>query len=367
MAKAAYRDYIRMVRGFNTFTNLMQCDCINGYAVGKKRKEGGKTNQTSIVVFVNKKLGLRRLPISNRIPKVFRVPSERSKDGFLEFATDVQTARFSSLQYTDRHRPAPSGISIGHVNITAGTLGGLVKDQSSGNVAILSNNHVLADSNEAVNGDAILQPGPADDGNPASDQIATLTRFVGINFDGGDNRVDGAIASPDDPDDVLWSTLDVGPETPRIRRIVAESDLGTAVQKTGRTTGHTYGFIDALFATVQVKYDMFKKATFVDQIIVSQNPGEEDFSNGGDSGSLVYDLNNSVVGLLFAGSESSEEEPGTTIINPINFVMNALDIGFLSADDAQASSTARGSAKHKTRKKSSKSKKKSKTGGRKAR
>ncbi len=357
MAKAAYRDYVRLVRGFNTFTNLMQCDCINGYAVGKKRKEGGKTNQTSIIVFVNKKLGLRRLPISNRIPKQFRLPSERSKDGFLEFTTDVQTARFSSLENTDRLRPAPSGISIGHVNITAGTLGGLVRDETNANVVILSNNHVLADSNEAVAGDAILQPGPADGGSLANDEIATLTRFVPIDFSSGaDNRVDGAIATPLDPSDVVWSTVDIGPETPRVRRIVTESDLGDPVQKTGRTTGHTQGFIDALFATVQVKYDMFKKATFVDQIIVSQNPGEDDFSNGGDSGSLVYDMQDRVIGLLFAGSESSADEPGTTIINPINFVMNALDIGFLT----QGQQPSGGRGRVRAKKKGKKSKKKSK-------
>jgi hypothetical protein len=330
----------------------MQCDCINGYAVGKKTSQGGKTSKTSIIVFVNKKLGLRRLPISNRIPKAFRLPSERSKDGFLEFTTDVQTARFSSLEYTDRVRPVPSGISVGHVNITAGTLGGLMRDTTSGDVVILSNNHVLADSNEAVSGDAILQPGPADGGSPASDQIATLTRFVPIDFGGGDNRVDGAIATPIDPNDVVWNTVDVGSETPQVRRIVTESDLGVSVQKTGRTTEHTEGFIDAMFATVQVKYDLFKKATFVDQIIVSQNPDQEDFSNGGDSGSLVYDSQNRVIGLLFAGSESSEGEPGTTIINPINFVMNALDIGFLSPGDHPGATRARGSKK--TAKKKSK-------------
>ena len=40
-------------------------------------------------------------------------------------------------------RPAPSGISIGHIDITAGTLGGLVRDRESGDVVILSNNESL--------------------------------------------------------------------------------------------------------------------------------------------------------------------------------------------------------------------------------
>jgi len=64
------------------------------------------------------------------------LPSEKAKDGVLEFITDVREARFSSLEYIARERPAPSGISIGHVNITAGTLGGLVRDKETGEIAI---------------------------------------------------------------------------------------------------------------------------------------------------------------------------------------------------------------------------------------
>jgi hypothetical protein len=315
----------------------MRCDCINGYAVGRKRKGGQVKKDVCVTVFVNKKLNLRRLPVSNRIPKTFALPSERSKDGVLEFTTDVQEARFSSLEHVERQRPAPSGISIGHINITAGTLGGLVRDRETGNVVILSNNHVLADSNEAVAGDPILQPGPHDGGTNPADQIATLTRFVAIDFsEGAENRVDGAIATPLNPADVAWNTVEIGPETPMVRRVLGESDLGDFVRKSGRTTEHTQGFVQAMFATVSVKYDLFKKATFVDQIIVSQPPAEEPFSNGGDSGSLVYDAESRVVGLLFAGSEGSETEPATTIINPINYVMNQLNVELLNAGDHPA-------------------------------
>ncbi len=338
MATARYRDYVRLVRGFNTFKQLVRCDCINGYAVGKKVSEKKDTGQLAIVVFVNKKLALRRLPMANRIPKVLRLPSEHAPDGVLEFLTDVREARFSSLEYTAKERPAPSGISVGHMNITAGTLGGLVRDKETGNVVILSNNHVLADSNEAAVDDPILQPGPADNGVFPDDQIGQLTRFVPIDFgEEADNRVDGAIATPVNAKDVLWSTKDIGPETPKEARILTEDDLGLYVHKTGRTTEHTQGFIQALFATVQIKYDLFLKATFVDQIIISQSPSEEDFSNGGDSGSLVYDSNNKAVGLLFAGSEGSAEEPATTIVNPIKFVLSQLNIELLLGGDHPSS------------------------------
>ncbi len=121
MSKAAFRDYVRLVRGFNTFARMVQCDCINGYAVGRKVKGGKAKKDIAITVFVNKKLGLRRLPLANRIPKVLRLPSSSAPDNVLEFITDVREARFQSLEYIARERPAPSGISIGHINITIGS------------------------------------------------------------------------------------------------------------------------------------------------------------------------------------------------------------------------------------------------------
>lgn len=345
MATASFRDYVRLVRGFNTFTQLVRYGYINGYAVGRKVTGGKTLDSLCITVFVNKKLGLRRLPTANRIPQSIRLPDEHAGDGALEFITDVREARFSSLQYTGRERPARSGVSIGHINITAGTLGGLVRDNVSGNAAILSNNHVLADSNEAVTGDSILQPGPADGGALPADLIATLTRFVPIDFsERAQNRVDGAIATPVNPSDVAWDTIDIGPETPQTARVLSVDDLGVSLQKTGRTTGYTEGVVESLFATTRVQYDLFKQATFVDQIIASQPSSKEPFSDGGDSGSLIYDSNKRVVGLLFAGSEGTGAEPATTIINPINFVLSQLNISLLSSGDQPSTSRAKAGA-----------------------
>lgn len=334
MARAMFRDYKRLVRGANQFMAMLRCDCINGYGLGKKRVQGKEKDELAITVFVNKKLSLRRLPLVNRIPETLRIPDDRAPGGVLEFITDVQEARFNSLEYISKMRPAKSGVSIGHVDITAGTLGGLVRDVETGRVVILSNNHVLANSNEASIGDSILQPGPHDGGVDPDDQIATLTRFVPIDFsEGVENRVDGAIAAPISASDVLWNTIDIGPETPSDTRNVADADIGRFVHKTGRTTEHTQGFIQAVFATIQVKYDLFQKATFVDQIVASQSPAEEPLSEGGDSGSLVYDAENKCIGLLFAGSEASEQEPARTIINPIVYVLRELNIELLSAGD----------------------------------
>ena len=78
------------------------------------------------------------------------------------------------------------GISIGHYSITAGTFGAVVRDAATNARLILSNNHVLANSNSGSKGDTILQPGRYDGGKDPQDRIAELERFVTINWKGGD-------------------------------------------------------------------------------------------------------------------------------------------------------------------------------------
>jgi len=332
MARASLSQCREFVHGPNHFYQLLRSDSINGFAVGRKVVQGRATGDLAITVFVNQKLPLRQLALASRIPQILRVPDHQAPDGVVEFVTDVQQARFHALAYTERERPARSGISIGHPAVTAGTLGGLVRDRKTGAVAILSNNHVLANSNKSATGDAILQPGTADGGTDPNDRIATLARFVEISFAAeGENRVDGAIATPLAPagGQVVWTTRDIAAETPARRRSLEETDLGLPVRKTGRTTEHTEGIVGSLFAAVRVAYGASGSAVFVDQIIASQPQDAPRFSDGGDSGSLVYDSDDRCIGLLFGGGDAADDNPATTIINPIDHVLRELNIAFL--------------------------------------
>src|SRR5436190_20285213 len=94
---------------------------------------------------------------------------------------------------TTRQRPAPMGFSVGHPAITAGSIGARVADATR--VYILSNNHVLANANDATIGDPELQPGAYDHGTAPADQIATLSAFKPIDFSGAPNSIDAAIAA----------------------------------------------------------------------------------------------------------------------------------------------------------------------------
>lgn len=228
---------------------------------------------------------------------------------------------------TKRARPAPPGFSVGHPAITAGTIGARVRD-AVGRVYILSNNHVLANSNNARLGDPEYQPGPYDGGTLA-DSIATLTDFQMITFgSSGSNTIDAAIAlsSPTVLDNA--TPTDDGYGLPNANIFDdANGDgvfddpnalLGVNVQKYGRTTKLTHGQITGVSATVTVCYEVsglecIKSARYVDQLII----GPSTFSGGGDSGSLIVtdDGNLNPVGLLFAGSST------VTIANRIDLVL----------------------------------------------
>jgi PKD repeat protein len=218
-----------------------------------------------------------------------------------------------------KERPAPNGFSVGHPDITAGTIGARVTDGS--NVYILSNNHVIANSNAANVGDPILQPGPYDGGTSA-DQIGTLSDYEPISFS-GNNTMDAAIAVVNSAD-LTGATPSYAYGAPGTS--VASPSVGLAVQKFGRTTGYTTGSIVATNVTISVCYEPSgffgcnAAATFVDQFEVQSSSG--DFSAGGDSGSLIVtnDGNKNPVGLLFAGGGAS------TFANPIDVVFQRFGV-----------------------------------------
>ena len=318
-----------------TASGLLERENVVATGIGYKTVDGQKTSTPSIICSVSEKKPESQLTSADRVPSTIAgVPTDV-----------VQTGRIRAFQArTDRQRPAPGGVSIGHFEITAGTLGCLVR--RGGDTFILSNNHVLANANEASIGDPILQPGAHDGGNNPADQIAVLEEFVPVgftlpeipsdcNFASGvisllnvgcaaigsrtryrivrpqmeSNLVDCAIARPLNPEDVSPEIVDIGEIND-----IAEGTLGLAIQKSGRTTGYTQGQIDQIDVTVNVQFGAGRIAQFTDQLLAGP------MSQGGDSGSAVLDMDRNLVGLLFAGSDS------TTIMNRIQNVFSALNL-----------------------------------------
>lgn len=244
---------------------------------------------------------------------------------------------------TEQPRPIPLGVSGGNINdisrafCCGGTLGALVQN-SAGTQFILSNNHVLARTNQASAGEDIIQPGLIDQETAclrdADDAVADLSAFVPISFKRGTtNKVDAAIAQTrSGAVSTDGNIMDIG----QVSTSINASPLGVAVKKSGRTTGLTTGQVTAVNVTVDVTYNKqcgigSQTARFVGQIAIE--PGT--FSAGGDSGSLIVENIATCprpVGLLFAGSSS------VTIANPIADVLSAFNVGIVGCSSSGGAS-----------------------------
>ncbi|MFQ5838302.1 MAG: hypothetical protein ACE5HJ_05915 [Thermoplasmata archaeon] len=288
---------------------------VIGLAVGKKVVGGEETEELCVVVLVRRKVAEAELRPQDLIPRrVDDVKTDVVETGEVR-ALGLQVLK-SHRKATDRWRPAPGGVSVGHHRVSAGTLGCVV--QRGSEAFILSNNHILADSNRGRSGDSILQPAPLDGGKVPDDTIALLEEFVPIRWSLGlprflstlfqrRNRVDCGIARPTQRDDLADEVRLIGAV-----RGTEEASIDLPLLKSGRTTGLTKGRVTHLEATVSVTYGRGRVALFEDQILAPS------MSEGGDSGSLVVDEKNRAVGLLFAGNDK------VTVLNRIENVLIAL-------------------------------------------
>ncbi len=202
-----------------------------------------------------------------------------------------------------------------------GTLGSLIED-SSGRQYLLSNNHVLARSDHANVGDAIIQPGlidnsctPNGDG-PGTTPIASLTSWLPLSA--AATNADAAIAQVgSNTVSANGSILELGARQadgslaaapPGVSSTGGKGEAGAlalTIAKSGRTTGLTCGAISAVSVDVTVDYyddcaetKPYLTKTFTNQIGLTGNA----FSDAGDSGALVVDVTNAEpVGLYFTG------------------------------------------------------------------
>lgn len=326
---------------------LMKKANVVGVMIGYKVKGGKKTDKLSIVCLVEKKVPEKELKKKDIIPpKIEDVPTD---------VVQVGKLRALEVDKKAKHRPCPMGTSGGHYLITAGTNGELLRDKETGKCCIGTNNHVGANSNNSQIGDPYLQPGPYDGGTVQNDTIGHLLRFVPINFFGEMpsfcwfsrlwggtynafayllrrktrmkavvqqlvyNLVDAAMIEVNSKD-VIPEIVGIG-----VPKGMKQAEIDMQVQKSGRTTCHTSeGVVIGIGATVgPVYYGTNRFAYFTNQIIIEK----EGFSAGGDSGSLVLDMEGYAVGKLFAGSEK------VTIANSIQDYLDLLNAELIVEGD----------------------------------
>lgn len=215
------------------------------------------------------------------------------------------------------------GYSLGHYEVSGGTLGGYVRDDD-GVIYLLSNNHVIANFNKGTIGDPVLHPCKNHGGWVPGSTVGTLSNFKELKFKTGINKVDCGIARS------LNQKINQN-ELPLVGVIqgVQEPDFGMEVIKFGQSSNLTVGIIDALEVSIRVDYrgaSVFRNiAEFRSQFSVKSTIPGTVFSKVGDSGSLIVDSQTKrTVGLLFAGSDT-----GVTFANPISSVLETLSVTIL--------------------------------------
>lgn len=306
--------------------------------MGYKEKKGVRDRESALVFLVKKKIPKEKLTPLELIPKKVD-----------EMMTDViEVGELQFLNRLDKMRPAKPGISIGHINTSAGTFGALVQDLKSGKVFILSNNHVLANLTDgrdgrASIGDPILQPGRYDGGTendilghlhkyvplyrelqqstcPLAGKVKRAGQFI-LNTVKSDYRielfknnhqeniVDAALAKPAADNMVHPKIMEVG-----VPEGVIEAVPGMNVLKSGRSTGLTTGTVKVIEATLRINVGEENSVIMSEQIVCSP------MGSPGDSGSLILNQQLKATGLLCAGSNLA------TIANKISNVLSVLGV-----------------------------------------
>jgi hypothetical protein len=219
------------------------------------------------------------------------------------------------------------------VTCCGGTLGSLVT--RGGVQYILSDNHILARSDAAAVGDAIVQPGLIDTPTcttAGTTTVANLSQFSNLQAAPSSN-VDAAIAhvvagkvDPAGKIIYLGATTDSSgvpvADAPQGGAGLPASSVavGRAVAKSGRSTGLTCSTVEATNISTSVDYTVNCDGTgtkfttnYTNQIGVIGG----DFSGEGDSGSLIVTQDTATpVALLYAGSSTD------TVGNPVADVLN---------------------------------------------
>lgn len=313
--------------------HLISIPGVVSVGIGYKSVDKKYTNQLAIVVGVEKKLTRPEVAQEEMIPDYLdNIPTDVVEIGKIILGNEnkrVIEEQTPGEEETDirklKVRPAPPGVSISHFRVGSGTFGAIVKGFFPGGIAILSNNHVIANNTNGLDtraaiGDIILQPGWLYGGRD-NEVIARLAAFSPIlwipleKYGPGVpiNLIDAALAIPLKPFLVTDKILGLGPVLG-----VTDAVIGMRVFKSGASTGVTEGYISQVhaFVVVRSRLDETRTALFDDQII------SERISRPGDSGSLVLDSFGRAVGLLFAASETQ------SFFNPIKYVLKTFNVGF---------------------------------------
>jgi hypothetical protein len=323
---------------------------VRSVGAGPVWEEGRMTKELGIIVGVEEKLPKAMLTRENIIPRelegtgirvdVIRAENPRALP-LLHSAAEIP--EYDCAWY-DTMR---SGVGLAHFQVTGGTLGDYRADWNDGT----SNNHVVANQNNASPGDPIYQPSPICQVDNRI--VAELAAFEPIKFLGEDSqcpwsqswaafwnyfmetanrktrfkaltKLDPFAADAVNHVDVGFIRFKEGIlADERIERTEKEwrgyrdeAELGEMLFKSGARTRYTEFPCIQKYVSVSVQYSLGKIAMYENQD-VGDNPGGTKV-NAGDSGDMDGGLSDiKRTDLTFAGSDT------LSILSPYMFVREA--------------------------------------------
>lgn len=311
------------------------------------------------VVYVQEKTSAAALGPADLIPEeIAGIPTD---------VVEIRSAKF--LEDKAQYRPLKGGIQVASNNGSwVGTLGCFAVSNENSKLVMLSNHHVLYHGDE-TDGDPVGQPDLTCSACCTCDIVAYNMKGVLT------NKVDGAIARigiEQIADNYVISnvvkglgeytnvntaseqlTNDDAPiygVAPQMSWFKSDGTVvsctvipGQRVRKVGRTTGRTIGKVIGIAAPGRVGIPQDQPPNFLDQIYIvphTQN-GNNQFAQGGDSGSVIVNDHNQVVGLLMASKEGNDTYDGN-YANNIHNVMEALNIRIYGTPKAVITFTPQG-------------------------
>lgn len=268
---------------------LQQFPNVVNVAVGLKEKAGKLTDEIVFQVFVQEKVGENTLQPEQVIPKEIR-----------GYKTDViKISKARKRTDTSEHRPIKGGIQIGNGKGHVGTLGCFARLVADDTLVLLSNHHVLF-SDDAIAGEIIGQP---DIDNKCCCCCAYVNGEVGVilnpSFD--NESVDCAIASVNAgiATDIILNNSMTATE---LRILGTEAAVvGDTVRKIGRTSGLTTGTVNSITGPTTDKTNQIFVRPVDAETYTEGTNGKKAFSDGGDSGSIIINEDNNIIGLLWGG------------------------------------------------------------------
>ena len=293
---------------------LLNLKNVNAIGYGSKYINGHDTKEPCIHVLVENKIDVSYLTKNTIIPKTFMgIKTDVIKIGKLRNKNSD-----SSEPTLGMIRPIEGGYDVSADTKKLGTIGCIVTNiiDNKNEYYILSNNHILADGNNIPIGSPIYQPSIYYSSEFYKEQIGTLANFINIKYGNlkpflKTNYMDCAIAHITNKNLISNKIAHIG----AVKGVsTPEKDL--SIKKVGAMSGLTEGKIETLGVTTISKNPRGKFALFKNQIRASI------INKSGDSGSVVLNKKNEIIGLFFSGTDDDQ----TMMFTDINVVLKALKV-----------------------------------------